>query len=141
MSQHRDRQSSAQRLSAPIHGPISQKQLHTELTQRLQQVLSERNQDPALEEPNVPQRKMSAVREDSKGRSSANRTAPKEQKAQRSDLAKGKSKGQIPLEVDAAQIKAPAKASTTKGLQERKTPNVMVETNRALSSKEKVWIL
>ncbi|XP_027144283.1 synaptonemal complex protein 2 isoform X2 [Larimichthys crocea] len=138
LSQHRDRQSSAQRLSAPIHGPISQKQLHTELTQRLQQVLSERNQDPALEETTAPlQRKMSAVREDSKGRSSANRTAPKEQKAQRSDLAKGKSKGQIPLEVDAALIKAPAKASTTKGLQERKTPNVMVETNRALSSKEK----
>ncbi|TKS77440.1 Synaptonemal complex protein 2 [Collichthys lucidus] len=43
----------------------------------------------------------------------------------------------MPLEVDAAQIKAPAKASTTKGLQERKTANVMVETNRALSSKEK----
>lgn len=135
--------SSAQSLPVPVLGPVGQKQLHTKLTRRLQQVFSERNQDPAPQEPAAPQRKMSYTREDSKGRSSADRFAstlctPKEQQAQRNGLAKGKSKGQMSLEADAALIKAPDKASTTKAVRERIPPSVKVETNRALSSKEKV---
>lgn len=143
LAQQQERRFSAQRLSVPVFGPISQKQLYTELTQRLQQVLSERNQDPGPQEPAAPQRKTSYTREDSKGRSSADLCAstlctPKEQQAQRNGLPKGKSKGQMSLEADAALIKAPAEASTTKALQERIPPNVQVQTNRALSSKEKV---
>ncbi|XP_070767245.1 synaptonemal complex protein 2 [Enoplosus armatus] len=142
LAQEQQRLSSAQKLSVPVLGPVSQKQLYTELTQRLQQVLVERNQDPAPQEPPAPQIKMCDIREDSKGRSSADRCtstfcAPKEEQAQRSGLAKRKSKGQMSLQADAALIKAPAKASTTKALQERIPPNTKVETNRALSSKKK----
>ncbi|XP_041802431.1 synaptonemal complex protein 2 [Chelmon rostratus] len=127
-------QSSVQRFSAPVLGPISQRQLHTELTHRLQQVLKERNQDPAS------QRKMSDGQGVSKGRRSADHCAstlciPKEQQAQRNGLEKGKSEGQMSLEADASLIKAPAKASATKALQER--PNIITEANRALSRKEK----
>lgn len=121
LAPQQERPSSTQRASVP--GSISQKQLHTELTQRLQQVLSESNQDPA------PQKKMS------KGKSS-------EQQAQGNGPAKGKSKRQISLEADAAPVKAPAKASakasTTKALQKRVPPNAKVETDMTLRSKEKV---
>ncbi|KAI3356815.1 hypothetical protein L3Q82_003476 [Scortum barcoo] len=136
LAQQQEHQSSAQRLSAPVHGPISQKQLHTELTQRLQQVLREANRDAAPQA--AAQRKMSYTREDSKGRSSEDRFAstlctPKGQQAQRNGLANGKIKGQMSPEADAALITAPAKA---KPLQER-IPNVKVGTKRALTSKEK----
>ncbi|XP_037627909.1 synaptonemal complex protein 2 isoform X8 [Sebastes umbrosus] len=120
LAPQQERPSSTQRASVP--GSISQKQLHTELTQRLQQVLSESNQDPA------PQKKMS------KGKSS-------EQQAQGNGPTKGKSKRQISLEADAAPVKAPAKASakasTTKALQKRVPPNAKVETDMTLRSKEK----
>ncbi|XP_032375632.1 synaptonemal complex protein 2 isoform X3 [Etheostoma spectabile] len=134
--------SSAQTLSVPGSSSISQKQLHTKLTQRLQQVLSERNQDPAPQEPSVSQIKMCDVREDSKGRSSADGCAsilcpPKEQQAQRNGVAKGKRKHQMSLEAEATPIPAPAKASTTKALKKKGLPNLTVETHRALSSKEK----
>lgn len=139
LAQQQERLSSVQRLSVPVRSSISQKQLHTELTQRLQQVLSERNQDPAPQEPAAPQRKMSDIREDSKGRRCASTLcSTKEQQAQRNGLAKGKSKGQMSMDADAAPIKAPAKASTIKVLQKSIPPNISVQTNRALSSKAKV---
>ncbi|XP_035513508.1 synaptonemal complex protein 2-like [Morone saxatilis] len=140
LAQQQEGQSSVQKLSVQAPGPVSQKQLHTEVTQRLQQFLSERNQGPAPPQPAAPQRKMFDNGEDSKGSAeqcASTLRAPKEQRAQKSGLAKGKSKGQMSLEADAALIKAPAKASTTKVLQERIPPNVRVETNRALSVKEK----
>ncbi|XP_039657476.1 synaptonemal complex protein 2 isoform X4 [Perca fluviatilis] len=142
LAQQQERLSSPQTLSGPGSSSISQKQLHTKLTQRLQQVLSERNRDPAPQEPSVPQIKMSDIRGDSKGRSSADRCAsipcpPKEQQAQRNGVAKGKRKPQVSLEADATPITTPAKASTTKALKKRVSANVKVETNRALSSKEK----
>ncbi|XP_035863721.1 synaptonemal complex protein 2 isoform X7 [Sander lucioperca] len=142
LAQQQERLSSAQTLSGPGSSSVSQKQLHTKLTQRLQQVLSERSRDPAQQEPPVPQIKMSDIREDSKGRSSADRCAsilcpPEEQQAQRNGVAKGKRKHQMSLEADATPITAPAKASTTKALKKRVSANVKVETNRALSSKEK----
>ncbi|XP_076597979.1 synaptonemal complex protein 2 [Chaetodon auriga] len=135
-------QSSAQRLSVPVLGPISQKQMHTELTHRLQQVLTERNQDPAPQEPAAPQRKKSGSRGDSNGRCSVDHCVstvciPEVQQAQRNDLAKGKNNGQMSLDAGAALIKAPAKASTTKALQERIPPNIKAEAHRALSRKQK----
>lgn len=143
MAQQPERPASAQRFSVPGAGPIKQKELHVKLTQRLQEVLNERNQNPALQEPAASQRKKCDIRDDSKCRSSADWCGStlcisKEQQAQRKSLAKGKTKGQMSLEADAAAVKAPVKASTTKALQERITPNVKVKTNRALSRKEKV---
>ncbi|KAM9350340.1 LOW QUALITY PROTEIN: synaptonemal complex protein 2 [Symphorus nematophorus] len=142
LSQQQEHRSSAQRLSVPVQGSISLKQLHAELTQRLQQVINERNQEPAPEEPAAPQRKMSNIGEDSKDISSVERCAstpcaPKGQQAQKNGLAKRKTKGQKSLEAVAAVIKAPAKATTRKVLQEKMPSSVMVETNRALLSKEK----
>lgn len=143
MSQQQECQS-AQRLSVSV--PISQKQLQTQLVQRLQQVLSERNQAPVPHEPVAFQRKVSDIKEDSKDRNSDHQAdrcaptlcAPKKQHAKINGLVKGKSKGQNSSEIDATLIKAPAKASTTTALQEKIPPNVKVETNRDLSSKEKV---
>ncbi|CAK6951244.1 synaptonemal complex protein 2 [Scomber scombrus] len=129
-----------QKSSAQGSGPIKQKELHVQLTQRLQEVLNDRSQKPAFQRPAAAQRKVCDIREDSKGRSSADQRGStsctsKEQQAKRNGPARGKSKGQMSLEADATAVKAPVKASTTKALQE-KTPNVKVKTNRALSRKE-----
>ncbi|XP_038579496.1 synaptonemal complex protein 2 isoform X5 [Micropterus salmoides] len=137
-AQQQEHLSSTQRLSVPVLGPISEKQLNTKLTQRLRQVLRERNQDPAPQEPAAPQRKMLGITEDSKGRNSVDWCAstvctPKEQPAQSNGPAE--SKGLMSMEADAALIKGPAKVSTTKSLQQQKPPNIKGETN--LSSKIK----
>ncbi|XP_059189388.1 synaptonemal complex protein 2 isoform X2 [Centropristis striata] len=137
LAQQQEQPSSAQRSSSSV----SQKQLHIELTQRLQQVLNERNQDPAPLQPSEPQIKMS-VSKDSKGKSSVDRSAstlctPKVQQTQRNGQAKGKRKSQMSAGADAAPIKAPAKASTTKALQKKTQLNVIGDNNRALSSKQK----
>ncbi|XP_041654666.1 synaptonemal complex protein 2 [Cheilinus undulatus] len=123
--------SSAQKISAPVNSPISQKKLHAELTQRLQQVLKERNQDPApQEEPAELKRKMS----DSKGRGSADQCASKEQ-AQRAGPAIQKSDGQMSVEKDTVVVKASAKASTSKA--QKIPPIVKAATNKDLSRKAK----
>ncbi|XP_042347777.1 synaptonemal complex protein 2-like [Plectropomus leopardus] len=126
--------SSAQRLSVSGSSSVGQKQFHTELTQRLKQVLNERNPDPAPQEP-------SDIRE-AKGRGSvercaSKRCAPKEQQAQRKGSAKGKIKRQMSVEAQAALIKAPAKTTTTEALHKRVPHNVKADTNWDLSSKEK----
>uniref|UniRef100_A0A4W6C0X2 Synaptonemal complex protein 2 n=1 Tax=Lates calcarifer TaxID=8187 RepID=A0A4W6C0X2_LATCA len=128
--------------SVPGTGPISQKQLHTELTQRLQQVLSEDNQDRQPHKTAAHRRKSSDITGDSKGQGSADQYAstlctPKVQQDQRNGPTKGKSKGQMSLEANAAQNKAPVKAPTTRALQERIPPNVKAGTNKALSNKQK----
>ncbi|KAK1898688.1 Synaptonemal complex protein 2 [Dissostichus eleginoides] len=138
--QQQDRPSSAQRFS--VSDKHSQKQLHSELTQRLQQVLGESNQDPAPQEPAAAQRKMSDIKDHAKGRRTADPSAstlcgPKEQQAHKNSLAKGKSKHQMSLQEDAAPVKAPAKASTAKALQKKDPSNVKDKTSNALSSKEK----
>ncbi|XP_049921300.1 synaptonemal complex protein 2-like [Epinephelus moara] len=130
--------SSAQTSSVAGSSSINQKQLHIELTQRLQQVLREKNQDPAPQEPSAPHRNMSDI----KGRSSVEQCAaklcsPKKQQAQRNGLTKGKSKRQMSLETDADAVKAPAKASTSKAPQKGTPQKGNADTNRNLSSKEK----
>ncbi|XP_023283356.1 synaptonemal complex protein 2 [Seriola lalandi dorsalis] len=141
-AQQQEHPTLALRLSVPGSGPINHKQLHTELTQRLQRVLSEKNQDHAPQEPAATQRKMSGTRGDSKRRGSADQCAStlgtsNKQQAQRNGLAKGNSKGRMSLKADVALNKAPVKAPTTVALQEKIQPNVKAQTNRALSSKEK----
>ncbi|KAI4823429.1 hypothetical protein KUCAC02_012013 [Chaenocephalus aceratus] len=140
LAQQQDRPSSAQRFS--VSDKHSQKQLHSELTQRLQQVLGESNQDPAPQEPAAAQRKVSDIKDHAKGRRTADPSAstlcgPKEQQAHKNSLAKGKSKHQMSLQEDAGPVKAPAKASTAKALQKRDPSNVKDKTSNALSSKEK----
>ncbi|XP_053173914.1 synaptonemal complex protein 2 [Scomber japonicus] len=141
LTQQPEHLASGQKSSVQGSGPIKQKELHVQLTQRLQEVLNERSQKPAVQEPAAAQRKVCDIREDSKGRSSADQhgstsCTSKEQQAKRNGPARGKNKGQMSLEADATAVKAPVKASTTNILQER-TPNVKVKTNRALSRNEK----
>lgn len=64
--------------------------------------------------------------------------SPKKQQAQRNGLTKGKSKRQMSLETDADAVKAPAKASTAKAPQKGTPQKGKADTNRNLSSKEKV---
>ncbi|XP_036958544.1 synaptonemal complex protein 2 isoform X4 [Acanthopagrus latus] len=136
LSQQQEHPFSAKRSSVPLHGPISQKQFHSELTKRLKPFLSKGKQDLAPQEPALPQRKMPENSEGSKDRSSLERCAPKEKQVQRNCLAKGKSKGQMSLEADAAPIKSPANASSTKAVQERRPANVKADTSKTFSNKE-----
>ncbi|XP_029132895.2 synaptonemal complex protein 2, partial [Labrus bergylta] len=134
--QKKERLSSAQRMSVPVNSPISQKKLHTELTQRLKTVLNERNHDPAPQEPAAPKKKLD-TREDSKRSVSSDQWASKEQKVKRIGPARQKSKDKLSFEPPAAQTKAPAKASTSKGVHEKILPDVKAQTDKALSRKEK----
>ncbi|KAM6981964.1 synaptonemal complex protein 2 [Tautogolabrus adspersus] len=132
----KERLSSAQRMSVPVNSPISQKKLHTELTQRLQTVLNERSHDPAPQEPAAPKTKLD-TREDSKRRVSSDQWASKEQKVKRIGPARQKSKDKLSLEPPVAQTKAPAKGSTSKVVHEKIVPGVKAQTDKALSRKEK----
>lgn len=136
--------SSAQRTSAPSSGPIHPKQLHAELTQRLQEVLIERNQAPSPRTISVQKRKMSYSDTDLKPKSSVALTefvAPdmKETKRpQRNSKAKAKNKIKSQMEEDAVKpqkeedivvVKAPVKAA-------EENMSLTVKST-ALSSKEK----
>ncbi|KAM3617871.1 uncharacterized protein V6R79_012194 [Siganus canaliculatus] len=114
--------SSSQRVS--VVGPTSPKQLHAEVTKRLQQVLKERKQETT---------------DDSKSRGSADRyastlSAAKGQQAWQKGLTKPKGKGQAP---DSALIMPPAKASTTKAVEKNKEPSISADAQKTLSDKEK----
>ncbi|XP_029361274.1 synaptonemal complex protein 2 [Echeneis naucrates] len=133
---------SALRSSVPGSGSISQKQLHTELTKRLQQVLRKQNEDQVPEQSAKTQGKRSHIRGDSKGRNSTDQFVStlctfKAQQAQKKGLATGRSKAQISLEANVPPHKAPVKISTAKVLQEKMAPSAKAETHMALSSKEK----
>ncbi|TNN87725.1 Synaptonemal complex protein 2 [Liparis tanakae] len=95
--------------------------------QRLQKVLSERNQGPAPREPSTPRRKLADLKEGSKGRNSAVQSdlglcTAKEQQTRTKALSKGKRQPLMSREADAALLKAPAKTSTAKALQKRVPP-------------------
>lgn len=136
----------SQKLSIPVSSSTSQKQLHIELTQRLQKVLSERNQGPAPREPSTPRRKLADLKEGSKGRNSAVQSdlglcTSKEQQTRTKALSKGKRQRLMSPEADAAVIKAPAKTSTAKALQKRVPPQAKVGNDIGRSNKETVCIL
>ncbi|XP_008273995.1 synaptonemal complex protein 2 [Stegastes partitus] len=112
---------SAQRWSVSDSSLVRQKELHVELTKRLQQVLDERNQNPAPQEPAALERKMSNVRGDSKDRSSGDQRVssmciPKEQQTQRNNPAKQKSKSQTLLKVEAVTVKAKERGENTSAM-------------------------
>lgn len=118
--------SSAMRSSVPRSGPIGQKELHAKVTERLQEVLLEQNQAPALQELTRPQRKKADVREDSSDQRSSTFSDPKEPQS------RGKTKSQAMVKAGAAPNKAPAKAIEMKTQQEKS------KSNTVLSVKEKV---
>nr|XP_020471326.1 synaptonemal complex protein 2 isoform X3 [Monopterus albus] len=142
LTQQQECLSSAQRFSVPGSGPVSQKQLCTKLRGYLQHIIREKNQDCAPQEPAVPQRHKSDVKEDSRVRSSADQCVSalcpsKKQQAKRNILDKEKSKGQMPLVVDSTVNKVSVEASTAKALQDRTPLSIKGEINRTLVSKEK----
>ncbi|XP_051805719.1 synaptonemal complex protein 2 [Acanthochromis polyacanthus] len=126
------RPSSAQRWSVSNSALVRQKELHMELTKRLQQVLDERSQNPKPQEPAALERKSSNVRGDSKDKSSGDKRisslcSPEVQQTPRNSSAKGKSKSQTSLKPDAVTVKAKERIST----------KLEVETKRTSSSKDK----
>ncbi|KAM8864625.1 uncharacterized protein sycp2 [Spinachia spinachia] len=140
LAQQQEAPSSAQRVSPSCSGPTSQKQLHAELTQRLQKVISERNRDPAPREHFAPRRNRSVdITGDSEGRSSALQVqcATKEQQAQKRGPAKGKSKHLTSPEAEAAVMKDPAKTSTSVARKKKVPPGATVEADGVLSNGDK----
>ncbi|XP_047465945.1 synaptonemal complex protein 2 isoform X2 [Mugil cephalus] len=124
--------SSTQKISVSDSSLVHQKLLHNELTQRLQQVLRERNQDPAHKEPAAPKRKMSNVRGNSKDIEQVSSLhTPKVQQAQRTSRGKGKSKNQTSEFVP---VTASASDET---LQKGMPTKAKDETKRVTSNKEK----
>ncbi|XP_075331608.1 uncharacterized protein sycp2 [Odontesthes bonariensis] len=133
---------SAQKLSVSDSNLVIQKQLHKELTQRLQQVVSERNHDPPPQRPTAFQNKTSNTRRDSKDRSSENQRdsswcTPKGQQAQRNDHTKGTSKGKMSFEAEAVPTKSSVRATATKTAPKRIPPKVKDEIKTVPPNKEK----
>ncbi|XP_068162018.1 synaptonemal complex protein 2 [Antennarius striatus] len=119
--------SSKQTSLVPVFGSVSQKQLHREVTQHPQKLVSERNQSSA--QPNH--------RANSVDRSSTGRSNPQELKAQTDGMSNVKNKGQMLRKVDASLIRVPSQASTTRVFKDRKSLGVKAETKKGLSNKEK----
>ncbi|XP_037336951.2 synaptonemal complex protein 2 [Pungitius pungitius] len=145
LAQQQEAPPSAQLGSPSGSGPTIQKQLHTELTQRLQKVISERNRHPASQEQFAPRSKKSSVdiRGDSESRSSAAQVqcatglCTNEQQTQKRGAVKEKSKRLTSPEADAAVMKYPAKTSTSKA-QKKKVPSIVtVGADGVLSNREK----
>lgn len=135
--------SPAQKLSVPHSGPVSQKQFHSKLIQRLKQVLNKNSRDCAPQVPTALQTNTSDISGDSKVRSSSAKCSStvcthKELQGKSNSLANGKSEGQMPLKADVAINKTSVESSTSKAPQEKIPPSVRAETNRDLSNKDKV---
>lgn len=125
--------------SVSASSSVCQKQLHSQLSERLQQVLKERNQES-------PPSEASDIRRDSNETNAEDQyvsslCTSKPQHAQSNGRAKRKSKGQKSLETSAVPMKPAVKTSTTKTLKEKKTLKSETESKRAQLDKEKVWLL
>lgn len=122
--------------SVSASSSVCQKQLHIQLSERLHQVLKERNQDS-------PPSEASDIRRDSNETNAEDQyvsslCTSKPQHAQSNGRAKRKSKGQKSLETSAVPMKPSVKTSTTKTLKEKKTLKSETESKRAQLDKEKV---
>ncbi|XP_076734450.1 synaptonemal complex protein 2 isoform X1 [Maylandia zebra] len=116
--------------SVSASSSVCQKQLHIQLSERLQQVLKERNKDS-------PPPEASDIRRDSNETNAEDQyvsslCTSKPQHAQSNGRAKRKSKGQTSLETSAV-----LQTSTTKTLKEKKTLKSETESKRAQLDKEK----
>lgn len=131
---HPQERSLSSKWSVSASSSVCQKQLHIQLSERLQQVLKERNQDS-------PPPEASDIRRDSNETNAEDQyvsslCTSKLQHAQSNGRAKRKSKGQTSLETSAV-----LQTSTTKTLKEKKTLKSETESKRAQLDKEKVWLL
>lgn len=121
--------------SVSASSSVCQKQLHSQLSERLQQVLKERNQES-------PPSEASDIRRDSNETNAEDQyvsslCTSKPQHAQSNGCAKRKSKGQKSLETSAVPMKPSVKTSTTKTLKEKKTLKSETESKRTQLDKEK----
>ncbi|XP_028266468.1 synaptonemal complex protein 2 [Parambassis ranga] len=119
---------------------VRQKELHSELIQRLQQGIHERTQESTTKKPVALQGKI--LNGDSKNRISgdlckSSLCTPKVQHAEGNAPGTGKSRDHMMFKADFNPIKASVKASVTETLQEKITPNINTETKRPSSSKYK----
>ncbi|XP_055078737.1 synaptonemal complex protein 2 [Periophthalmus magnuspinnatus] len=124
--------SSAQHMSAISSGPVHPKHFHTELTQRLQQVLHERNQDASPQCVPAQRRKMSVPKDHPQTKNAVGVSVTpdlKEKKPQRNRKVKANGKDTSQMEEDGVVVKATEKAAEEK-------MSVSVKST-ALSSKEK----
>ncbi|KAK5602052.1 hypothetical protein CRENBAI_017232 [Crenichthys baileyi] len=133
--------SSRQKWSVSGSHLVFHKKFHSELTERLQKVINDRNKDPLSQESSDDQRNMSNSKRGSEETHSGNIcgsvSVPKMQKAQRSKQAKEKRKDQMSLETNTGPTKASEKTFTNKTVQVRKESEVKDYTKMAISSKEK----
>ncbi|XP_047228681.1 synaptonemal complex protein 2 isoform X4 [Girardinichthys multiradiatus] len=133
--------SSRQKLSVSGSHLVFHEEFHTELTERLQKVINDRNKDPLPQESSDDQRNMSNSKRGSEETHSENIcgsvSVPKMQKAQRSKQSKEKRKAQMSLETNTGPTKASNKTFTNKTVQDRKESEVKDYTKMAISSKEK----
>ncbi|XP_030588703.1 synaptonemal complex protein 2 isoform X3 [Archocentrus centrarchus] len=128
--------SSSSRWSVSASSLFCQKQLHIQLTERLQQVLNGRNQDSA------PTPEMADIRRDSNDTSTEDQCVSslctsKDQRAQSNGCVKGKTKVQTSLAIGVIPIKPSVKTSTTKNQKEKMPSEAEVENKNYPSSKEK----
>lgn len=142
MAEQQKDPTSALPLSVPGSDPVGLKQLHTELTQRLQQFITQKKQGRTPLRPPATQGKLSGVL-DLEGKSSADQRvstlcAPKVQQAQRKGSVKETSKCRTAQEASVGPNKAAVKGPMTKALQ-KIPPSVKAETKRPPSSRDKVF--
>ncbi|CAG6021345.1 unnamed protein product [Menidia menidia] len=133
---------SAQKLSVSDSNLVIQKQLHRELTQRLQKVLSERNPDSSPQKPKAVQKKPSNTIRGSKDKGSENQRGsslciPKGPLAQGNSHKKGESKSRMSSGAETVPKTSSLISAPTKTVQGRVPSKAMDEMKAINSNKEK----
>lgn len=123
-----------QSLSKSASAVISNKQAHSELTQRLQQFLDRKQQSPLQEEPFSLRKNSNII---VKAEDAPITHTSKEKQTKENVPVRRRSRSRTPKEEDGCLVSAP-KAPASKALQENKPPGVKARANQDLSSKEKV---
>ncbi|XP_054905451.1 synaptonemal complex protein 2 isoform X2 [Poeciliopsis prolifica] len=133
--------SSGQKLSVSKSSLVLHKQFHSELTERLQKLLSDRSKDPPPQESAGHHRKASNTKRGSRETDSENThasvTVPKTQRAQRSKQSKEKGTEKAALEADAGTAKASEKTVTNKTAENQKQSQVKDDIKIAISRRDK----
>lgn len=130
--------SSGQKVSVSDSNLVVHKQFHSDLTERLQKLLNDRNNDPPPQESGDHRRKLPGSKRGSEETNPENLdgsvSVPKLQKAQRSKQSKEKAIKQMSTKPSDVTV-------TNKTVQGRKEPEVKDDTKMVISSKQKVGIL
>uniref|UniRef100_A0AAV2LY02 Synaptonemal complex protein 2 n=1 Tax=Knipowitschia caucasica TaxID=637954 RepID=A0AAV2LY02_KNICA len=145
-AQRKSGPSSVLKTSAPSSGPVHPKQFHTELTQRLQQVLHERNKSESSQSVDFQKGKVSDTKEKPKSNNAVvavalNLPDLKEKRPRRSTRSKGNCKPQV--EEDTCVMKAPGRAavkSATLSKKEKRDAEVTGKMVKHISSHYEVKV-